>query len=160
MILFLDFDGVLHPYGGPSPHDFCELPRINKLLREPDYQHVEVVIMSAWRTMYEINASVVTVTPRPLVDMQQYFPANLQHRIIGTTPYLGGLENDGIREREVRHWLHEQGQTSRPWIALDDFEHLFEPDCKNLVVVPSYTGLDDETEAVLRLRLRLAPLIK
>jgi hypothetical protein len=47
MILFLDFDGVLHPYGGPLTHDFCELPRLSKLLREPAYQHVDIVIMSA-----------------------------------------------------------------------------------------------------------------
>jgi hypothetical protein len=104
--------------------------------------------------MYEVKASVVTVTLRPLADMQQYFPAELRHQIIGSTPYLGSVESNGIREREVRQWLSEQGPISRPWTALDDFGHLLEPGCPNLVVVLSKTGLDDAAIARLRIRLR------
>lgn len=49
MILFLDFDGVLHPEG--EDHilnggvDFCFLPRLESLLRE--FPHVKIVISSS-----------------------------------------------------------------------------------------------------------------
>lgn len=52
MILFLDFDGVLHPlFTLPelSPEEsrpFCYLPRFAAVLH--DYPHVEVVISSTW----------------------------------------------------------------------------------------------------------------
>ena len=49
MILFLDFDGVLHPEG--EDHilnggvDFCFLPRLEALLRE--FPHVKIVSLTA-----------------------------------------------------------------------------------------------------------------
>ncbi len=46
MILFLDFDGVLHPEydGQATPADivFCHLPRFEGVMR--DYPKVEIVI--------------------------------------------------------------------------------------------------------------------
>jgi hypothetical protein len=51
VILFLDFDGVLHPEGEAHIHDggadFCFLPRLEALLRE--FPEVKIVISSAWR---------------------------------------------------------------------------------------------------------------
>ena len=48
MILFLDFDGVLHPE--PCDEDgepFCNLPALEAILR--DFPAVEIVISSMWR---------------------------------------------------------------------------------------------------------------
>ena len=51
MILFLDFDGVLHPEGEDHIFkggvDFCFLPRLEALLRE--FPQVKIVISSSWR---------------------------------------------------------------------------------------------------------------
>ena len=51
MILFLDFDGVLHPEGEDhilnGGADFCFLPRLETLLRE--FPFVKIVISSSWR---------------------------------------------------------------------------------------------------------------
>jgi hypothetical protein len=48
MILFLDFDGVLHPEydGQAAPADvvFCHLPRFEAVMR--DHPEVEIVISS------------------------------------------------------------------------------------------------------------------
>lgn len=157
MILFLDFDGVLHPYGGASSDNFCELPRLIALLREPAFEHVEIVVSSAWRMVVEASADgLFTASVRPLQQMRQYFPADLRHRIIGVTPYLGELDG-GVREQEIRQWLAEHAAPDRPWVALDDFAHLFTQDCPNLLLAVSATGLDDMLIAQLRQRLAGPP---
>jgi hypothetical protein len=154
MILFLDFDGVLHPYGGASGDNFCELPRLVALLREPACLHVEIVVSSAWRMVVEaLEDGVFTASVRPLQQMRQYFPPDLQHRVIGVTPYLGEL-GGGAREQEIRQWLADNAEPGRPWVALDDYVHLFTPGCPNLVVTESATGLDDAL--IVQLRQRLA----
>jgi hypothetical protein len=43
MILFLDFDGVLHPKGGGGPR-CTKMALLEALLREPVATHVEIVV--------------------------------------------------------------------------------------------------------------------
>ncbi|WP_205895069.1 HAD domain-containing protein [Metapseudomonas otitidis] len=56
MILFLDFDGVLHPEydGQATPADvvFCHLPRFEAVMR--DHPEVEIVISSTWREQFPL----------------------------------------------------------------------------------------------------------
>ena len=58
MILFLDFDGVLHPeYSDRAVPDeiaFCHLPRFEAVLR--DFPNVEIVISSTWRYHLPLDA--------------------------------------------------------------------------------------------------------
>lgn len=149
MLIFLDFDGVTHPYGGSTKMDFCELPRITRILREPKYAHVQIVVSSSWRMIETVEGGVSSFTVLPLEQVQQHFPEDLRSRVIGVTPCLGELA-EGIREREIRQWLAESGDPDQNWIALDDFAHLFGPNCHNLILVESATGLDDAVESRLR----------
>ena len=93
MILFLDFDGVLHPlFTRPElpPEEsrpFCYLPRFATVLR--DYPSVEVVISSTWRIT------------RDLEQLREPFPHVLRPRVIGTTPHLFDDERFGARQREA-----------------------------------------------------------
>jgi len=49
-VLFLDFDGVLHPQGGGAAGPrFSQLPLLEAWLREPDHARVGIVISSTWR---------------------------------------------------------------------------------------------------------------
>ncbi|MBC3871856.1 HAD domain-containing protein [Undibacterium oligocarboniphilum] len=73
MILFLDFDGFLHPE--PCYDDkqlFCCLPRLENVLR--DFQIVQTVISSTWREK------------RSLDELKVFFAADIAPRIIGATP--------------------------------------------------------------------------
>jgi hypothetical protein len=76
-ILFLDFDGVLHPYS-PWPHDdavrsqyFIHLPRLESVLR--DFAKVQVVIASDWRLYH------------PLEKLRTFFSEDIRPRVSGTT---------------------------------------------------------------------------
>ncbi|WP_431273272.1 HAD domain-containing protein [Variovorax ureilyticus] len=142
MILFLDFDGVLHPEGDAShpdgSTDFCFLPRLEVLLRE--FPHVRIVISSSWR---EKLAYKTLLKP---------FSEDIRARILGATPHSGfGLPHPfAHREGEIIAWLQLHDAVSEQWVALDDAEWQFDDYKDHLVVCGSFVGFDDETEAALR----------
>lgn len=143
MILFLDFDGVLHTEGeGHLPDDgtnFCFLPRLEALLRE--FDGVRIVISSAWRERYSLER------------LREFFSEDLQHRVIGVTP-LPVRDPAGYvparREGEILAWLEENGGTQQPWVALDDADWQFDRYLNRLVACGSFIGFDEAAELALR----------
>lgn len=94
MILFLDFDGVLHPEydGQATPADivFCHLPRFEGVMR--DYPKVEIVISSMWREQF------------PLAALRARFSPDIAARSIGTTPVTPRIDVQYLparRETEI-----------------------------------------------------------
>lgn len=61
MMLFLNFDGVMHPEQIAAT-DFCRAPILWEILRESE--HVNVVISSSWREIY------------PPFEVQPFFAIN------------------------------------------------------------------------------------
>lgn len=140
MLLFLDFDGVLHPRA--TKNLFIHIPRIEGVLR--DFPHVQVVISSSWREETHPH------------EIQAMFSEELRHRIIGTTPLVdidyppGPI---GSREEEIHIYMAQPECVGNQWLALDDEASLFSPECPNLILCNSLTGLDDEVEHQLREKL-------
>ena len=148
MILFLDFDGVLHPE--PCYQEaqlFCYLPRLENVLR--DFQEVQIVISSTWRDK------------RSLTDLKAFFSEDIADRIIGTTPNWREVSEimDTIgyqRHAEIEGWLRLSGRPWLSWLAIDDKPYLFKPFLKNLIKTNSLTGFNDQAEEHLRLHLAVA----
>jgi hypothetical protein len=148
MILFLDFDGVLHPDGFRYPvvdfRYFNRLPKLEGLLRI--YPHVRIVISSLWRLRME------------LPQLREIFSPDIRDRLIGTTP-LPLRFDDAIyildfREREIVRWLEGNGGIDQPWVALDDapfLNHL-----GRLVPCQPLVGFDDAAERALRCHFEAA----
>ncbi len=148
MLIFLDFDGVLHA-GNPTRADrrFTRMPLLADWLRR--WSQVEVVISSAWRK------------ERSLDELRAFFPEDLRHRVIDATPQLdwdpfvihaGPLYE---REGEIRQWLHASARPWRPWAALDDSPWLFKPFTKQLVACEIKDGLTVDALAKLEMVLGL-----
>lgn len=147
-ILALDFDGVLHPDGCWVDRHFCKLPLLESWLRRRPA--VDVVISSTWRALH------------PIDELRGHFAEDLRLRIIGATPIIrrdGWTQFDGEppraryeREAEIRRWLYQSADSSRPWAALDDQPLLFRPACRELVVCDRKVGV---TSCELRLVDRL-----
>lgn len=152
MILFLDFDGVLHPErpAAPGEHLFCRLPLLENWLR--GRPGVDLVISSSWREAH------------PLDELVGYFTDDLQGRVLGATPAITSDEwaqYDGEppplrfrREMEIRRWRHQSAKPWRPWAALDDQPWLFAPFCEFfLVTCDGSTGLTprnlEDVDAIL-----------
>jgi hypothetical protein len=115
VIIFLDFDGVLHDIGCASKDLFCHEPRFSAVLR--DHPDIEVVASSDWRK----DAGSVA-------ELMANFDLDVRRRFVGLT----GIESDATeprqRERECWQWLCAHGREHERWLALDDWPENFGPD--------------------------------
>ncbi len=134
MLLFLDFDGVMHPDRCGVDRYFCHLGLLEDWLRKRP--SVEVVISSSWRAVH------------PLDEIQGYFSQDLQHRVIGATPQLlrhtwseTERKHLFVREVEIALWLEGSGMSASPWVVLDDMAELFSPQHPRLVLCDGRVGL-------------------
>ena len=113
-LLFLDFDGVLHPNGCASKDCFSLLPALAASITPYD---LEIVISSSWRHH------------RSLRYMKKLFPVPLRKRIIGTTG--DAIVDSYARWKEIGAYLREYPTSD--WRALDDFDFEFPEDCPQLI---------------------------
>ena len=72
MVLFLDFDGVVHPDGAEIDRFFGCAPLIETVLLE--FESVQVIISSSWREVH------------PLKEIREFFAPDIAARIVGATP--------------------------------------------------------------------------
>lgn len=146
LLIFLDFDGVLHPQydGQPTPVDvvFCHLPRFEAILR--DFPTVEIIISSTWRYQFTLD------------ELRARFSPDIAVRIIDATPKTEHIDGNYLparREGEILDWLAASGRESAPWIALDDASWQFQQHRDRLVACTWHIGMDDATELELRAAL-------
>ncbi|WP_019140806.1 HAD domain-containing protein [Noviherbaspirillum massiliense] len=137
MILFLDFDGVLHPFSRPDG-PLTLVPRFERFMRQ--HPEVKIVVSSAWREVYELE------------ELQSFFSADIAERIIDATPILDSALHEHVREKEILAWLEANGRRHEEWAAIDDTSWFFAPDCPNLVLVDGEQGFGAASEEALRMR--------
>jgi len=151
MILFLDFDGVLHT--DPCFDEarlFACAPDLAQAL-EP-FPEVRIVLSTSWRSQ------------RTLAEMVQPLPDGLRRRVVDATPLVTSADTPAAlrpyrRHAECTTWLRCQGHELTPWVALDDRPSLFAPHCEHLILCDSNVGFVDATArrlqaALLRGRFR------
>lgn len=145
MILFLDFDGVLHHENVTvkrchptarrylKAHESRFLTIDGKLVKGKDlfehadrlaaalepFPNVRIVISSTWREHFR---------PESLL---RFLPSELADRVIGHTPLCDKFGGVGSRLSEVLAYLEGNGLAGEPWIALDDQAQLFWDDTDN-----------------------------
>lgn len=148
MILFLDFDGVLHPVKSTIDDIFCRAPLLEDfLLREmPDWN---IVLSTSWRE------------PHSLEELFDFLPESLHSRILGTTVndvHPGPREMDYMlfqrspRHAQALYYLRENGLAGTEWLALDDSAPDFEPATPQLVLCNPTLGITPQILAELRER--------
>jgi DNA-binding transcriptional LysR family regulator len=140
-IIFLDFDGVLHPEIGDA-EPFCCRSLFWAFLRQRP--QIDVVFSTSWREFHVQEELVQFVT--------QGGGEDLVSRFIGSTPLVRKLaaEDDyRKRERECLAWLEGNGLGGRPWLALDDVDYWFSSSSPNLHLVDYRTGITPADIAAL-----------
>ncbi|MDB5807634.1 MAG: uncharacterized protein JWN73_4956 [Betaproteobacteria bacterium] len=142
VILFLDFDGVLHPVGGvPERQRMGKLPLLEALLREPGLEGVGIVISSTWRVIHTA------------AQLRSLFAPDMRERVLGCTPQLEQHRTPHRRYEDISAWLRAH-PAIREWVALDDDFHGFAPEAHaRTVFTNSDTGLTPRDIDVLRARL-------
>lgn len=153
MIVFLDFDGVLHPENTDSKTELLNrLPLVEEVLRE--FPRAEIVISSAWRLNWR-DPSVATL------EMRKYFSEDIAPRVMGVTPnyiYLNRQDApDGLhlyqRQWECVMWLRAHRPAGTPWVALDDRAYWFRPFCENLMEFDRDVAFTPDRQPEFRARL-------
>lgn len=139
-VLFLDFDGVLHPTSGPVCKRF-ELA--NPLAECLDGQECEVIISSSWRHSWTFP------------ELLSLFPTKLASKVAGTTgeAHIGAY----ARFHEIQSWLQAQASRQKAnWRALDDCGWEFPPETPELIACNPNTGLSGKELQTLLQWLRSA----
>ncbi|MEN9544451.1 MAG: hypothetical protein RLZZ598_1284 [Pseudomonadota bacterium] len=163
-LLFLGFDGVLHPKPCERERYLEKAPLFEEWLRS--HPAVDIVITSGWRCSHSLDR------------LAAKFSEDLRARFIGTTPDdvprgepIGqpapGVRpqlaitaeerlfidqyghRPGERELEIWVWRRRYDRVDRPWRVLDDCEWLFHERCKELILVHWETGITPDTLALL-----------
>lgn len=120
-VLFLDFDGVLHP----TSHGSVLFSQMNLLEDAIGNENCQIVISSSWRFHMD------------LAKLRGQFSRGLQERILGITgePYIGSY----ARFHEINAYVQEQGIDD--WRALDDAFWEFPKGCDQLIRCNPNTGM-------------------
>lgn len=138
MIIFLDFDGVLHPKHVPHGM-FSLIDGFLELL--DDFPLIQIVISSSWRSNMGLDAI-------------QSMLGRHGYKVIGVTPSIKGqVPNDFYRLAEIVAWLDASGHQDN-WLAIDDAEDEFPYGYPNLFLCDGLRGLDGAALQALQLRLR------
>lgn len=148
MILFIDFDGVLHPpiiYPGEENLHFQHLPLLESVLRQ--VPEVTLVLSTSWRLLH------------PLSWLRAIFSADIAARIIDTTPDPYDIDPAPelrwfYRQTECDAWLRQNRRRNEAWFALDDHADGFLPGCRQLIHCKPGMMLDEETAALLLCKLK------
>ena len=138
-LVFLDFDGVMHPAGCDTSRYFCNLAQFEAVMRE--HAKVAIVIASTWRNAY------------PLSELRRNFSPDIAARIVGKTPTIEDNGDEHGRYQEIREFLKHPKLAGARWIAVDDSDFEFPPGCANLLLCDSERGFDDAAATALKAKL-------
>lgn len=138
-LLFLDFDGVLHPnLCSPSLY-FCEGKRLRSSIGDSS-AGLEVVISSSWRFHYTIDR------------LKAKLPSSVSQLVIGATPQVAPGKHQ--RFREIAAFL-ENYPKAPDWRALDDAAFEFPKKCPQLILCNGKTGIDERAANEVRTWLEM-----
>jgi hypothetical protein len=150
VILFLDFDGVLHPDAVYRPRNkplelraegelFMHAHLLEEVLDK--HPHVEIVLSTSWVRFLGFNKTM------------KKMPEGLRSRVTGATwhkemrRYGGGHDPFDYMNRHQQIMQHVRKNAVRNWVALDDLhsgEEVWpEQDLDNLVLCTQETGISD-----------------
>jgi len=148
VILFLDYDGVLHPDPCKDVSRLFEnAPRLAHALDM--FPGVGIVLSTSWRT---VKTREQLLAPLPEIVRQ---------RVLGINPNFGDFSAPARlvpyrRHAECDQWLRTHSMSDGPWLALDDRPEWFAPYCDNLIECNPRVGLDERVRARLVSTLTMA----
>ena len=128
-VLFLDFDGVLHP----ASHGSVLFSQMNLLEEAVGNESCQIVISSSWRFHMKMD------------DLKKHFSLPVRNKIVGVTgdAYIGSY----ARFHEINAYAMQHGIVN--WRALDDSYWEFPQGCSQLIRCNPNSGLTQREIKVL-----------
>ena len=140
-ILFLDFDGVLHPASANSAEQFVHLPRLEATLR--GHPAVRIVLSTSWQHTYSIRA------------LRALFSADIAARVMGGTRSADPDHVAPTKFAQIQRYLRHGRAPQARWLALDAAVSHFPEPCPHLIVCDPRRGFDDDADRRLRQALAI-----
>jgi hypothetical protein len=142
MVLFLDFDGVLHPIsdvvGGDPQKLFGGARRLREILIK--FPCLKLVIHSSWRMESKYTDE----------DLWNFLKMEdgLSNRYLGVTP-----RTEPSRWESIQAWMREQNYRG-PFVILDDMYTSFDRVGQDYLISPHYdVGMQEEDWRELERRI-------
>lgn len=126
ILLFLDFDGVLHPITGSPPFKPDCMAVLSSILET--FSDIRIVITSSWREEKSLDELIYLLGDQ------------IGSKVIGTTPIIDEPFLHNIRYHEVMEYLQTLSVERYTWIAIDDERGNY-PDNANVWLTDRYRGL-------------------
>lgn len=136
-ILFLDFDGVMHPASYVEGRQgFCNAPWLEAVVAKHD---LRIVVSSSWRFHY------------PMDKILGLMPTALAQRVVGSTgeAHIGPW----ARFHEIKAWLAKHDPLA-DWRAADDAVFEFPKPCPELIACDPQDGFGARQAGELAIWLR------
>ena len=130
-VLFLDFDGVLHPSHFVLQNPFSNASVLENALTD---REVKIVITSSWRFTHSIEA------------LRRKLPEGLAERVIGVTGEA--VIGKHARYQEIQNYINAHGPIN--WRALDDSFWEFPSPCPELIRCNPNTGIGEKQAAEIQ----------
>lgn len=124
-LLFLDFDGVLHPNNCIADAYFCKMHLLS-LLFQAAGTDLGIVVSSSWRHHHTYD------------ELLAFFPESVSRHIVGTTGTA--VIGRHARHQEIRAFLSDYRGWS-DWRALDDAVWEFPESCPELIACNGAVGI-------------------
>lgn len=140
-MLFLDFDGVLHPNFSKTTEYFSRADWLIEVLDDAPIE-LAVIISSSWRFHH------------PFKELIRYLPDKLRGLVWAVTPEVEPGPQQ--RYREILAYL-ARCRGNPDWRALDDDTTGFPKDCRELITCDGRTGLDRKSAKQLQFWLKANP---
>lgn len=125
-LLFLDFDGVLHPEDDIKTSFFCNMPYFLDFLQH--FPEVEIVLHTTW------------LLESSLAQLKKNFPEEIQYKIIDSCTPTQFDDNGGYLD--IKNFINNKYPHST-WLAINDKKHLFIDHFDKVFFCESIIGLDD-----------------
>lgn len=132
-ILFLDFDGVLHPTSARNPSLFN---RTSLLIPVITNAHCSIVLSTSWRFTHSLD------------ELCCLLPKQIAPKVIDVTgpPHIG----KHARYQEILNYLTRFKNQLHDWRALDDSFWEFPTECAELIQCNPNTGLTSKEITTLQ----------
>lgn len=153
-VLYLDFDGVLHPSevwmidnqpvlqwpDDPSLTLFCWAPILELILDDHDPQGlIKIVLSTTWGQRFGLQKAA------------EYLPNSIRSRVVGKTTHSDGPRGVQVAQHAKYHIKNQK------WIAIDDVAYLWPIEhLDKLVRCDESLGISSiKTQQELRLKLQV-----
>ena len=130
-VLFLDFDGVLHPSLASEESYFCRMPLLETALRDLE---ADIVVSSSWRFHREWTL------------LLECFPPTLRAHVRGHTGEA--VTGSHARWHEIRAYREKHALLD--WRALDDSAFEFPRNCAELILCNGAIGMEEVQVGLIR----------